>query len=213
MTYEVTVSGTSVSVSVSGSSFAVSVSQLGSGAPSLADITDWPSEVSAAEVGYLDGVTSPIQEQLEAKAASSHTHTLSDVTDAGAMAALAEATADQVRALANSALGITTRRARDAAALITPSGSANWTPDWEAFVSADWSVTANRTLGNPTNVIPGTTRVVKIRSSSSTARTISWGSNFKGNIPTATVTDSAFLFVTLTAISSTEIVVSHLEYT
>ena len=35
-----------------------------SGATSLSGISDWPSAVSAAEVGYLDGVTSSIQTQI-----------------------------------------------------------------------------------------------------------------------------------------------------
>lgn len=40
----------------------------GGGAVAIADITDWPAGVVAAEVGYLDGVTSAIQTQLTAKA-------------------------------------------------------------------------------------------------------------------------------------------------
>ena len=145
-------------------------------------------------------------------AKQSHNHTLGDVTDSGAMAGYAEATAAQMRGLTASPLGVTTQKLRDAAALITPSGASNWTPDWSAFVSADWNVTENRTINNPTNVIPGTTRVVKIRANSTTARTITFGTNYKGNVPTATVTNDAFLFVTMTAFSSTEIVLSHLEY-
>ena len=34
--------------------------------PALDDITDWPAGVTATEVGYLDGVTSGIQAQLDA---------------------------------------------------------------------------------------------------------------------------------------------------
>ena len=45
------------------------------------------SAVTAAELGYLDGVTSAIQTQLNGKAASSHTHAQSSVT--GLTAALA----------------------------------------------------------------------------------------------------------------------------
>jgi hypothetical protein len=37
--------------------------------------------VSDTEIGYLDGVTSAIQTQLDGKAASSHTHTMADLTD------------------------------------------------------------------------------------------------------------------------------------
>jgi hypothetical protein len=37
--------------------------------------------VSDIEIGYLDGVTSAIQTQLDGKAASSHTHLVADITD------------------------------------------------------------------------------------------------------------------------------------
>lgn len=39
------------------------------------------SGVSDTEIGYLDGVTSAIQTQIDGKAATSHTHTLSQITD------------------------------------------------------------------------------------------------------------------------------------
>ncbi|MAW89347.1 MAG: hypothetical protein CMJ42_22740 [Phyllobacteriaceae bacterium] len=48
---------------------------------SLSGITDWPGTVSATEVGYLNGVTSGIQGQIDSKAATSHTHTASQITD------------------------------------------------------------------------------------------------------------------------------------
>lgn len=40
----------------------------------IANVTDWPAAVTMTEVGYLNGVTSAIQTQLNGKAASSHTH-------------------------------------------------------------------------------------------------------------------------------------------
>ena len=43
-------------------------------------------EVSATEIGYLNGVTSGIQSQLDGKAASVHTHLLADITDITASA-------------------------------------------------------------------------------------------------------------------------------
>lgn len=39
------------------------------------------SAVTSTELGYLDGVTSGIQAQLDDKAAASHTHTVSQITD------------------------------------------------------------------------------------------------------------------------------------
>ena len=44
--------------------------------------------VSNTEFQYVNGVTSAIQTQIDGKADSSHTHTLTDITDSGALAAL-----------------------------------------------------------------------------------------------------------------------------
>lgn len=51
----------------------------GASAIDAAKIADW--SVSNTEFQYLNGVTSAIQTQLAAKAASSHTHTASEITD------------------------------------------------------------------------------------------------------------------------------------
>lgn len=51
----------------------------GGGPVAIGDISDWPAGVSATEVGYLDGVTSSIQTQLNGKAASSHSHSAGDM--------------------------------------------------------------------------------------------------------------------------------------
>ena len=45
----------------------------------LTDVTDVTA--TATELNYVDGVTSGIQSQLDGKAASVHTHTLSQITD------------------------------------------------------------------------------------------------------------------------------------
>lgn len=140
------------------------------------------------------------------------TQLLETISDKGAMAAFNEAALADIRALTDTGLGVTTRRLKDAAALVFPSGAASWTPNWSDFITADWNVTANRTINNPTNVIPGTTRAIKIRASTSTPRMITWGSNYKGAIPTDTVTNTGFIFATMTAFSASEIVVSHLAY-
>lgn len=54
---------------------------------SVVALSDWPAAVSLTELGYLNGVTSAIQTQLNGKqasgsyAAASHTHTKSQITD------------------------------------------------------------------------------------------------------------------------------------
>jgi hypothetical protein len=99
----------------------------------------------------------------------------------------------------------------DACAPETISGASNWTPDWSTFIVATYEVTANRTINNPTNVEPGTTRLVEISGSSSTDRTISWGSNFVGNIPTGTVDDTTTWLVSMTAVTTSKIYVSYIK--
>lgn len=122
------------------------------------------------------------------------------------------ATAAEILAGTAGALAVTAVAAKDALALATPSGAANWTPDWSAFGVADWNVTANRTLGNPTSVIVGTTRYVFIRSNSGTQRTITFGSNFKGDLPTLDdVTNTKWYLLSLVAYSATHIVVTAVE--
>jgi hypothetical protein len=97
------------------------------------------------------------------------------------------------------------------AALTTPSGAANLAPDWGSFISADWALTGDRTLSNPTNVTPGTTRVIRARSDSSTGRTVSFGTNYKGDLNGGPVTDTDQIVYTLFAVTTTLIIVSALE--
>ena len=139
-----------------------------------------------------------------------HTHTLSAITDSGYMAALDRATAEQIRGFTGDA-GLTAERLADAAALITPSGASNWAPDWAAFVSANWELTGNRTLSNPTNVIPGTTRVFRAAGNDATERTISFGSNYVGDLNGGPVNSTTPLLFMLYARTTTEIWVSAME--
>lgn len=80
------------------------------------------SGVSNTEIGYLDGVTSAIQTQIDSKAASSHTHAQSDITnlttDLAAKASLSGATFTGAVVLAAdpaTALGAATKQYVDAA--------------------------------------------------------------------------------------------------
>lgn len=120
------------------------------------------------------------------------------------------ADASEIRGASGSTV-VTSGGIASASALTTPSGSSNFAPDWSAFIVADWTVNDNRTLSNPTNVIVGTTRYVFVRASSGT-RTISFGSNYKGDIPTLNdVTSSKWYLLCLVAYSSSHIVVTAVE--
>lgn len=126
----------------------------------------------------------------------------------GAMAALGKATAAQIMALTNSELGVTLDQLLAALVEQTPDGTSNWAPDWATFFGAEWVITANRVLSNPTGVIPYTTRAITVKSSSGTTRTMTFGSNFKGDLPAVVVTDTSKITLFLFAKSATEILVS-----
>lgn len=158
--------------------------------------------------GTLDG-TEPfeIEQGGNSRQATLAAAVRSTPASASATGVVELATAAEIQAGTAGALAVTAEGVKDALAIITPSGGADWTPDWSAFVVADWSVTANRALSNPTNVISGTTRYAFIRASSSTERTITFGSNFKGDLPTLDdVTDEKWYLVSLIAYSPTHIV-------
>lgn len=127
--------------------------------------------------------------------------------------AVTTASTSEIQGLSGTNKVPTTAGIATAAALATPSGGADWTPDWAAFISATWVLTGNRALANPTNVIAGTTRVVRVSSDSASSRTITYGANYKGFSLPASVTNTAVVLLTLYAVSSSEIVVSAVEYT
>src|SRR5690606_20136584 len=62
--------------------------------------------------------------------------------------------------------------------------------DWSAGINRTWTASANRTIPNPTNVQPGTWRTILLSGNSGTNRTISFGSNFKGDLPDVVVNSS-----------------------
>jgi len=119
--------------------------------------------------------------------------------DAATAANIRAGTADKV---------ITADGVEAACVLTTPSGASNYTPDWSSFIVADWAITSNRTLSNPTNVEPGTTRYVFIRATGG-SRTITFGSNYKGDLPTLDDVGTAkWYLLSLVAYSTTHIVVA-----
>jgi hypothetical protein len=160
---------------------------------------------STAELNILDGVTATTAELNILDGVTATTAELNVLDGITGIASTA-----QIQGLTGAALP-TTAGIATAAALATPSGGADWTPDWSAFISATWVIDGARTLVNPTNVIAGTTRVARIASDSSTSRAISYGTNYKGTLP-ASVTNTAVALLTLYAVSSSEIVVAAVEY-
>ncbi|WP_129792563.1 hypothetical protein [Sphingosinicella sp. CPCC 101087] len=126
---------------------------------------------------------------------------------AGEMASLNRATSVQLRAHAGDA-GVTAARIADALAWVALADGATIAVDWSAGITREISLAGNRTLGNPTNVVPGSTRLVLVKGNNATARSLAFGTNYRGDLPTiADATSTKWYLLTLVAYSSTHIVV------
>lgn len=99
--------------------------------------------VSNTEYQYLNGVSSAIQTQLDGKAATSHSHTLSNISDSGALAALDSVPAGQIDA--NSVGASELKTAIGTTGTQTILASATWTPS-----AGYYNVTNDTGLGNAT---------------------------------------------------------------
>lgn len=99
-----------------------------------------------------------------------------------------------------------------AAAIVTVTYAATTTLAWDTFINADITLTANVTLANPTGVVAGTFRTLLVKGSSATARTIAFGTNFKGSIPSiADVTSTKYYLLTMYAYTTTHIIVTSVQ--
>lgn len=58
--------------------------------------------------------------------------------------------------------------------------------DWDSGINFTLIVTDNRTIGNPTNGQPGTWRTILVQGNSGASRTLSFGNQYGGTLPTIT---------------------------
>jgi len=62
--------------------------------------------------------------------------------------------------------------------------------DWDAGISFDLTLTGNTQIGNPTNGQPRTSRSIIVQGNDGTDRTITFGNQFLGDVPSLTDCDS-----------------------
>lgn len=99
------------------------------------------------------------------------------------------ATAAEVRAATAGNLAVTPALLESAAAIVTLTDAATVALDWDAFIVGEVTVTASRVIGNPTNGQPGTFRHVVVKGNSATDRTITFGNQYLGDVPSLTDVD------------------------
>lgn len=79
----------------------------------------------------------------------------------------------------------------NASAAVSLTDAATVSVDWDAGIYFTLTLTANRILGNPTNGNPGQCRYVLVNGNSSTDRTLTFGNQYDGTLPTITDADNA----------------------
>ena len=177
-------------------------------------ITGTTNQISVEFGNGVDGnptISAVIADQITTEEGSDNTSLMTALTTKQSINSQISQTTDFIGFTGSNRI-VTTGTIQNVIPFITPSGAANWTPDWSQFINANWIITGGRTLINPTNVIPGTTRIIRIASSTSTSRALSYGTAFKGTLP-ASVTNTSVVLLTLYAVSQTEIIVAQVDYT
>ncbi|MCV0371708.1 hypothetical protein [Filomicrobium sp.] len=103
--------------------------------------------------------------------------------------AIDKATAANVRAAVADKV-LTSDLVESAATPVALSDAATVAIDWDGGINFTLTVTANRVLGNPTNGQPGTWRTVYVQGDDGTARTITFDTQYGGDVPSLTDIDS-----------------------
>jgi len=119
------------------------------------------------------------------------------------------ATVAEVRAAAVGNLAVTAAKIESAAAAVALTDAATIALDWDAGINFEVTLTANRVLGNPTNGQPGTWRTVYVLGNDATDRTLTFGNQYLGELPTLTDIDNARAYLlTIFCRTATHFVVS-----
>lgn len=100
------------------------------------------------------------------------------------------ATNAEIRSAATGAKAIMAEDLETAAAFVALTDAAPVAVDWDTGINFSLTVAANRQIGNPTNGQPGTFRNILVQGNDATDRTITFGAQFLGDVPTITDCDS-----------------------
>lgn len=90
------------------------------------------------------------------------------------------ATVSEVRSAATGNKAIVAEHMSSAYAPVTLTDAATIAIDWKAGLSFEVTIDGNRTLGNPTNGIPGTWRTVIVKGAGATDRGLDFGNQYFG---------------------------------
>lgn len=153
------------------------------------------------DIGFAaTNVQDAIEEQAQAAATPASTST------AGA---LKIATTPNIYAAATGNRAVVSEHLQSAAVPVELTDAATVAIDWTAGINFTIELTDNRILGNPTNGIPGQWRTVLVSGDSTTDRTLSFGNQYGGTLPTLTdIDDVKWYLLSLYCVSATHFLVA-----
>jgi hypothetical protein len=122
--------------------------------------------------------------------------------------AVDKASAANVRAAASNKV-VTTDIIETASALVALSDDTTVAVDWDAGINFSLTVAGSRTIGNPTNGQPGTWRTILVQGNNTTDRTLSFGNQYLGEVPTITdCDDGKWYLLAIYCVTTSHFVVS-----
>jgi hypothetical protein len=118
----------------------------------------------------------------------------------------------QIRAAAGGSYAVTAGSIESASAFVALTDAATVAVDWDTGINWSLTVTANRIIGNPTNGQIGTFRSILVQGNDATARTITFGNQFLGSVPTIIdCTSTKWYLLTIMCITTTHFVVTSVQ--
>lgn len=163
------------------------------------NLLDGTNPGDAATIGQVSDIAAGVAEEIIEEAVVPATETEKGIVE--------KATPDEVRSAAPDKY-IAADLIETASAMVTLTDAATVAIDWDAFINAEVTLSANRALGNPTNGQPGTYRTILVKGDGGTARTLTFGNQYLGDIPVINNATSVFWhLITLRCITPTHFVV------
>ena len=173
---------------------------------------NWRVMFYTAANGLSSGLTDPGADRLRAWDESANAEAWfapsTGLTTSTTNLLIDKASDANVRAAASDKV-LTSDLIESASAGVALSDAATVAVDWDTGVNFTLTVTANRVIGNPTNGQPGTWRTILVQGNDTTDRTITFDTQYLGEVPTITTCDSGVWFLlTIFCVSTSHFVVS-----
>lgn len=180
---------------------AAAIDALLDGAPGALNTLNELAAALGDDANFATSVTSA----LAGKAAASHTHTLAALTDVAA-ASVTELLAGTANKLVLAAI------VKDATTWLALTDASTVAIDWSLRAAFEVTLQGNREIGSPTNVVAGQTRYLLLKGNNSTDRAPTFGSNYKGDLPSISdVDDTRWYLLTLVAVATDHIAVASMR--